>query len=76
MNFEIFMNKILLIEISSSKFDFMSIFLDVLKKNCKKSNKSTLYTFELFLQFLKRKSKKIPIKLNIELLISISKIYS
>jgi hypothetical protein len=36
MNFGIFMNKILVIEISSSNFDFMSIFLDILKKIVKK----------------------------------------
>jgi hypothetical protein len=30
------MNKILVIEISSSNFDFMSIFLDILKKIVKK----------------------------------------
>jgi hypothetical protein len=36
MNFGIFMNKILLIEISNSDFYFMSIFLDFLKKIVKK----------------------------------------
>ena len=45
------MNKILLIEISSLKFYFMSIFLDFLKKILKESHKSTLYTFDLFSQF-------------------------
>ena len=68
------MNKILLIEISSSKFYLMSIFLDFLKKNCEKSSK--VYKVDLcdFLQYFLRKSKKILIKQNFELFISISKI--
>ena len=51
MNFGIFMNNILMIEINNLKFYFMNILVDVLKKICKKSHKSTLYTFELLHNF-------------------------